>query len=141
MNVSPGLMVKLCVERFNLAKMLNRPLTLAYTIAIAIGLSAPAAARVECVAMGADCDQPCPNCPKRGSPQLPSVKLACCEIRVAPDCQTGEALERTVSAHQLPGLPSVPLRELLAPSDAPRLIVAAACNSPPPSQLNRPLLR
>jgi len=135
-------MLKIFGDGFNLnAKVWNRAITLGFTIALAIGLSAPAVARIECVAMGANCDQPCPDCPKRELPQSPAVKAVCCEIRAALACQPGEALERKVFPNPLPGLPSVPVRDLVAPADAPRSILAVACNSPPPSQLNRPLLR
>src|SRR5215471_3807577 len=105
-------MLKIFGDGFNLnAKVWNRAITLGFTIALAIGLSAPAVARIECVAMGSNCDQPCPDCPKRELPQSPAVKAVCCEMLAAPACQPGEARERKVFPNT------------------------------PPSQLNRPLLR
>jgi hypothetical protein len=121
--------------------MRHRVIALFFTVAIAIGLSAPAVARVECVAMASACVRPCPDCPEQESAQAPTIKATCCQIRAAPDSQLGEAPQHKISNHQLPALPLALVRAWSVPADAPVLPVfeLRICSSPP--QVNRPLLR
>ncbi len=124
--------------------MWSRALTPLLLLAFTGWIATPALAAVECRAMPAhmraECPPSCPHCKKTAPSKGPTVRQDCCVVRAAPAMPPAELHARQLQGTEVAVVARpavfVPVVARISPREPPRLAA-----SPPPLQINRPLLR